>query len=118
MNKLLYLALAVALIGFGAYRQFGATGVSADDQARCERIVQADNAGSQEALDALLPKCNEPGMVAMMDARATGADAQTAASNIAAANQNDILSILINCALIGAGIGALGAALGATRKRA
>lgn len=116
MKTLVYIALAVALIGFGAYRQFSGPTVSAEDQARCEQIVRADYADSQEGLDAFLPKCNEPGMVAMMDARATGASAQTAASNIAAANRTDIVATLINCALIGAGIGALGAAAVARRR--
>ncbi|MBK4216883.1 hypothetical protein JJJ17_13170 [Paracoccus caeni] len=118
MNKIIYLALAVALIGFGSYRQFGGSSVSAEDQARCEQITRSIYGEQQEALDTLLPKCNEPGVVAMMDARESGADAETAATNIANANKQDIVSILINCALIGGGIGALGAAFGARRKRA
>ncbi len=118
MNKMIYLILAVALIGFGAYRQFAGSGVSTADQARCEEAVRAEHAGNQEALAALLPSCGDPGMVAMMDARANGASAETAAANIASANRNDILSTLINCALIGAGIGAFGAAFRTPRKRA
>lgn len=118
MNKLAYLLLAVALIGFGGYRQFAGSSVPAEDRARCEQIVRTENGDSQEALDILLPKCSDPGMVAMMDARANGASAQTAASSIAAANKTDIVSTLINCALIGAGIGALVAAVGAKRKQA
>lgn len=118
MNKIIYLILAAALIGFGAYRQFGGAGVPAADQARCEQITRSIYGDQQEALATLLPKCNEPGVVAMLDARDSGADAQTAASNIASANRQDIVSILINCALIGGGIGALGAAFGARRKRA
>lgn len=118
MNKIVYLVIAVAMIGFGAYRQFGGSGVSAEDQARCEQIIRDEYVDSQEAQDTMLPDCNEPGMVAMMDARAQGLDAQTAATNIANANGGGFISILINCALIGGGIGALGAAFGAGRKRA
>lgn len=117
MKSVLFLLAALVLIGFGGYRQFGQSSVSAEDQARCERTISTEYANSPESIAALSAKCNEPGMVAMMDARSSSASAQEAAQSIASANRGDIMSTLINCALIGAGIGALGAAFAARRRR-
>ncbi|NPD16268.1 hypothetical protein HOY34_13795 [Xinfangfangia sp. D13-10-4-6] len=118
MKSVLFLAAAVALIGLGGYRQFGQSSVSAEDQARCEGIISAEYASSPESVAELAPRCSDPGMVAMMDARASSSSAQEAAQSIAAANQGDYVSTLINCALIGAGIGALGAAFAGRRRAA
>lgn len=121
MKALLYAGLGVVLLGAGLYLQFGTAGVSSADRLRCEQAVEKAHGGSKEAREALLPKCGEPGMVAMMDARTAGAGASEAAQAIAAANRGNLAGILLNCALIGAGIGALGAAAAAfrqSRKRA
>lgn len=116
MKALLYASLGVVLLGVGLYLQFGTAGVSPADRLRCEQAIEKVYGDSDEAKYTLLPKCNEPGMVAMMDARTGGAGAEQAAQAIASANRSDLAGILINCALIGAGIGALGAAAAAFRQ--
>ena len=78
--------------------------------------MRAEYASSPDSIEQLIGSCNTPGMVAMMDARSSSASAQEAATAIASANQTDYVATLINCALIGAGIGALGAAFTARRK--
>ena len=116
MKALLYAGLGVVLLGVGLYLQFGTAGVSPADRLRCEQAIEKVYGDSDEAKYTLLPKCNEPGMVAMMDTRTGGAGAEQAAQAIASANRSDLVGILINCALIGAGIGALGAAAAASRQ--
>lgn len=116
MKIFLYAGLGVVLLGVGLYLQFGTTGVSPAERLRCEQAIEKIYGDSGEAKYTLLPKCGEPGMVAMMDARTGGAGAEQAAQAIASANRSDLVSILINCALIGAGIGALGAAAAAFRQ--
>lgn len=118
MKTQIYILIAVLLVGIGAYRQFSTPTVSAADQARCEQLVRDEHGSDAEAADTMVINCNEPGMVAMMDARANGAGAEQAASSVAAANQTDILSVMINYALIGAGIGALMVAFAPRKKRA
>ncbi len=117
MKKIVFILIAVCLVGLGSWRQFASQSVSAADQSRCEAIVKEAYAASPASIDALIGKCDEPGTVAMMDARKNNLGAEAAAQAVASANQQDILSILLNCALIGAGIGAAGAAVGAGRKR-
>ncbi|WP_448953689.1 hypothetical protein [Labrys neptuniae] len=116
MKTFLYAGLGVVLLGAGLYMQFGTAGVSPADRLRCEQAIEKIYGGSDEAKYTLLPKCGEPGMVAMMDARTGGVGAEQAAQAIATANRSDLVGILLNCALIGAGIGALGAAAAAFRQ--
>lgn len=99
--------LGVLVLAAGLYLQFGTSSVSLADQQRCEKIVSDIYANSAEAKNSLLPKCSEPGMVAMMDAKAGGSDATTAAASIASANQSDIGSNALSFGLIGAGLGLL-----------
>lgn len=115
----LYVILGIALIVFGLYfgGWLGNGGVSAQDQARCEQIVNKIYGDSAEAKQSLLPKCNEAGMVAMMDAKDQNLGAKEAAQNVGQANQKNVFSVIIACALIGAGIGALGAAATANKKK-
>lgn len=118
VKSILYAAVAIGLIGFGAYRELYQNRPSAEDQARCESIVREIYGSNPDSVEQLASSCNEVGMVAMMDARTGSAGAQEAAQTIGSANQNSLISTLINCALIGAGIGALGAAFVATRRKA
>lgn len=99
--------IGVLALVAGAYLQFTSGSVSVADQQRCETIVLQTYGDSQEAKATLLPKCNEPGMVAMMDAKAQGSTAQAAAQSIASANQSDIGSNALSFGLIGIGIGLL-----------
>lgn len=117
MQKIIFAVIAIALIGIGCYRQFATPSASAADQARCEAIVKEIYATTPESIATLAGKCGEPGMVAMMDAKKNSDGAKAAAQAIASANQQDLWSILINCALIGAGIGAAGAAVGAAGRK-
>lgn len=118
MKTQIYILIAVLLVGIGAYRQFSTPSVPEADQARCEQQVRDEYGSDTETANTMIESCDQPGMVAMMDARATGAGAEQAASSIAAANQTDILSVMINYALIGAGIGALLVAFAPKKKRA
>ncbi|SED77543.1 hypothetical protein SAMN05519105_4603 [Rhodobacter sp. 24-YEA-8] len=118
MRKLLLVIIGLALLGFGGYRQFAGAGVSAADQARCEAQVRAQSGDDAEALALLLPKCGDAGMVAMMDAQASGDDAQAAARRISQANQGDLTAHLVDWAMIGAGLVALAAAAAMNRRRA
>ena len=118
MIRMVLLVFGIGLVGFGLSLQTMNTGVSAMDQARCEQIVRDRSGDSQEVLDALLPKCSEPGMVAMMDAQASGADAQSTGQSIAAANQGDLSANLLDWFLIGAGISALMGSIVVGRRRA
>lgn len=118
MQKLIVALIGLTLVGFGGYRQLVAPAVSAADQARCEALVQEQQGNSPEALEAFLPKCSEPGMVAMMDAQTSGAGAQEAAARIAAANQGDFSNHMIDWALIGAGLVMLAGSAAIGRRRA
>ena len=117
MQKLILLVVGLALLGFGGYRQFFSPAVSAADQTRCEQLVRSQNGDGAEALALLLPKCSDAGMVAMMDAQASGDDAQAAARRISAANEDDTNAHLLDWALIGAGLISLGAAAVSNRRR-
>lgn len=117
MQKLILVIIGLALLGFGGYRQFVSPAVSSVDQARCEQLVRSQNGDSADALALLLPKCSDAGMVAMMDAQASGDDAQAAARQISAANQGDTSAHLLDWALIGAGVVTLGAGATAGRRR-
>ena len=118
MRTAILIVLGLALLGFGGYRQFFSAGVSAADQARCEELVRQRNGESAEALALLLPKCSDVGMVAMMDAQASGEGAEAAARRISAANQGDTGSHMLDWALIGGGVVALAAAATVGRRRA
>lgn len=105
-NSVLLLAGAVALAA-GLYLNFMTGAVSSADQLRCETNVKTVYNNSQEALTTLLPKCSEPGMVAMMDAQANNSSAAAAAQAISSANSSDIGSNALSFGLIGIGIGLL-----------
>ena len=115
MKKLIFVVVGLALLGFGGYSQFFSPAVSAADQTRCEQLVRSQNGA--EALALLLPKCSDAGMVAMMDAQASGDDAQAAARRISAANEDDTNAHLLDWALIGAGLISLGAGAVSYRRR-
>ena len=104
-RSVLLSGLGVLALAAGLYLQFNTNSVPTADQQRCEKIVLDNYGDSPEAKASLLPKCNEPGMVAMMDAKANGSDATTAAQSIAFANQSDIGFTALSFGLIGAGIG-------------
>lgn len=116
MKNVVLLLVGLVLVGLGGYRQFVQPAVSEADRIRCEGHVRVQNEGNAEALATLLPKCADPGMVAMMDAQASGSGAQAAAQSIAAANTAQSSAAMIDYALIGVGIALLlGAAMGRRR---
>lgn len=118
MQKIILLIVGLALLGFGGYRQVFGAAVSPADQARCEQLTRERSGDSAEALAALLPKCSEPGMVAMMEAEAAGEGAQAAAQRIASANQGDLGNHMLDWALIGAGLVLVAAAAVLGRRKA
>ncbi|RUS66917.1 hypothetical protein CUZ56_01712 [Saezia sanguinis] len=94
----------------GLYLQFRPA-VSAEDREACEAFVRQEygHGADMQALQTLLDKCGEPGMVAMMSARADRAGASQMGQHIAAANQGDSMLHLLSMFLIG--LGAVGCVL-------
>lgn len=117
MRPIVYACLGAVCLAAGFYLQQANGGVSAADRARCEAHVEATYRSNAETRSALLPKCVEPGFVAMMEARAANRSAQEAASAIANANRSDLMSDMLSYALIGAGIGGLAAAAAGLFRR-
>lgn len=93
----------VILLISGFYLQFSASGVSSADQLRCEQNVKNLYKDSVEAQKTLISSCNEPGVVAMMEAKANGSGASEAAAAIASANQAEVGSGALGYGLIGVG---------------
>ncbi|PID83891.1 hypothetical protein CSB09_03610 [Candidatus Gracilibacteria bacterium] len=115
-------AIAFIVIGaimalFGAWNLFVGAGVSSADRLQCEEIVREKYANVPEALATMLPKCDEPGMVAMMKASQSNASAQVAAKNIASANKQGFSSTLIGGFCLGLGAVLLIAGIPLLRKK-
>lgn len=106
-RPVVFIGLGVVALAAGLYLQFSTSSVPAADQQRCETFIQEKYKDSAEAKATLLPKCSEPGMVAMMDAEANGSGASAAAQSIASANQSDMGFNALSFGLIGVGIGLL-----------
>ena len=105
------LVIAMVLIVCGLY--FGGwigAGVSAEDRARCEKIITSQY-DDPETIKMLSEKCGDEGMVAMMDSRNSNLGAQETAANIAKANRGGLFSLLLAGAMVGAGIDTLAKAL-------
>ncbi|MBK4216301.1 hypothetical protein JJJ17_10225 [Paracoccus caeni] len=117
MKPAAYLLIGIVLLAFGIYRQFLAPQATAEERAQCEQVVRDTHPNDQQTAESILIHCDEPSMVAMMEARLGNTDAQRAATAIAASHHRGLAVTLINCALIGAGIGALGAGAMATRRK-
>lgn len=117
MKIVLYLFVAAAFIGGGAFLYLSSNGVSAADRAACEQNVRVIYEDSPDQVEQLIDRCSTAGMVAMMNAQVNNLDAETSAQNIASANRGGLINILISCVMIGGGIGALGAAFRASRDR-
>ncbi len=82
------IASAILLaVGLGGYFMSAPAGVSPEQKAACEAAV--DKRGSDPALAELKQKCNDVGMVAMMQAQEKNESAQEAAQRISAANRAD-----------------------------
>jgi len=110
VRLMIFVVLGLALLAAGFYMQFAGSGVIAADRQRCQETVQNLYANSAETRNLLLSRCGEPGVVAMMDARANHMGAEEAAQSVGTANRGSIFCDLISYALIGGGIGAIGAA--------
>ena len=103
-SSVLMAVIGASLVAGGFYYQASGSSVSSADQQRCEQIIQNIYGDNADAKSSLLPKCNEPGMVAMMDARAGGSGASEAAAAIASANQTDITSNALGYGVMGVGV--------------
>lgn len=110
MKVWFYMALGLALLALASYRQFFDLNVAFEQRLACEALVRADHDANPRALQELLPRCSRSAMVALMEARREGADAQTPEEVLNATARQEALSALINLALTGAGIGAFAAA--------
>lgn len=109
--------VGIICLAIGFYIQFGNDGVSSADEQRCAAIVERLYGGSQQAKEALRPKCREPGMVAMMDARADGKGASETAQAIASANNKSLAADFTGYALMGGGAAVLLAGLALLVRR-
>ncbi|CEJ10551.1 hypothetical protein BN1110_00827 [bacterium YEK0313] len=110
MRPIAYAGLGVACLAAGFYLQQTSMDFNPADRARCEANVAAAYGANAETKSALLPKCGEPGFIAMMDARVANLSAQQTAIAIANANRSGLMNDLLGYALIGAGVGGLAAA--------
>lgn len=120
MTKLYSITLAIVgiiLLASGFCIQFGNGGVSTADEQRCAQIVERLYADSQPAREALRPKCSEPGMVAMMDARTEGKGASETAQAIASANNGSLGADVVSYGLMGGGAAVLLAGLALLMRR-
>jgi len=70
-------------------------------------ISNAVAALSAEAQQTFISKCNEPGVVAMIDARVNGSGASDTATAIASANQSEIGSGALGYGIMGVGVALL-----------
>ncbi len=105
------LVIAIALLLSGLYLGgWIGGGVSAEDRARCEKII-ASKYDDAATIKMLSEKCGDEGMVAMMDSQNNNLGAHQTATNIAKANRGGLLSLLLAGAMVGAGIGMLANAL-------
>ena len=109
MKFWIYIALGVALLSLASYRQIVADRVTPGDRIRCEALVRADHVASPPVMARLLAACRRPAMVEMMEARSMGAERQSAEDILAAIRRHRALSVLIDIALVGAGIAGLSA---------
>jgi len=102
--------VGLACLLVGLYLQFRPA-VSAEDREACETFVRQEygHGADMQALQTLLDRCGDPGMVAIMSARADRAGASQTAQHIAAANRGDSMLHLLSMFLIG--LGAVGAVL-------
>lgn len=107
IRSILLPGIGVLALAAGFYVQTNSGSVPATDKSRCEGIIQTIYGDNAEVKASLIPKCSEPGMVAMMDAKANGSSATEAAQAIASANQSDISTTLLSYGLMGLGVGAL-----------
>lgn len=110
MRFWVYIALGVALLALASYRQVIIGEAAPADRNRCEMLVATNYAAPPETMARLQAACRHPGMVAMMDARGMGASPQSADQVLAAVERHGVLSVLINLALVGAGIASFCAA--------
>ncbi|ANG95814.1 hypothetical protein A8A54_04525 [Brucella pseudogrignonensis] len=99
--------VGVILLGGGFYLQSSGSGVSPADQSRCEENVKNLYKDSAEAQQTFISKCNEPGVVAMIDARVNGSGASDTAAAIASANQSEIGSGALGYGIMGVGVALL-----------
>ncbi len=94
-------------MGGGFYLQSSGSGVSPADQSRCEENVKNLYKDSAEAQQTFISKCNEPGVVAMIDARVNDSGASDTAAAIASANQSEIGSGALGYGIMGVGVALL-----------
>ena len=109
MRFWIYIALGVALLSVASYRQIAGDKVTAEDRIRCEAVMRADHAAAAPVMARLLAACRRPAMVAMMEARSMGAEPLSPEDILAALRRQSMLSVLIDIALVGAGIAGLSA---------
>ncbi len=86
---MLILGIVLFIIGGGLYWQSSAPNISADDQARCEQLVQKKYG---ENSSSIIASCKtDVGFIAMMDSQANGVtSAEDAAKAISSANNKEV----------------------------
>lgn len=87
--SLIIIGVLLLLIGGGIYFMSSKPNISADDQARCEKIVQQKYGDSSSSI---IGSCKtDTGFVAMMDAQASGTNsAEATAKAISSANNQEV----------------------------
>lgn len=95
--------VGIVCLLIGLFLQFGSgNGISVEDKALCEDIVQQKEFGAEKA--DLLTRCGaDPGFVVLMKAQQAGTNAQETAEAIAAANRSDVGGGMLSLFLMGFG---------------
>lgn len=96
-------ALGVVFAVAGIYMLFGSNAVPVEDRQRCLANIEKIYTDNPAAKADFLTKCDDPGMVAMLDAQAGNARAKDAARAIASANRSDIATNVLSYGFIGFG---------------
>ncbi|MGO4450464.1 hypothetical protein AB4Y96_16200 [Phyllobacterium sp. TAF24] len=88
----------------GVYFQ-ALTGYSSKSETQqCEQLVQEFYGDSDDVKTTVLPRCREPGMVAVIVAKANDASAVEAAQAVSAANKTNLSHNRLSYYLLGIGI--------------
>jgi hypothetical protein len=115
VKRIIYLFVAAIMIGSGYYINYVYTSVSSVDLAACETAYRQQFSEQPNMAERFIDQCRNPATI--IASRANGGDlsAEEAAELISTANRNNLIKTILGFALMGGGIGAVGAAF--TRKK-
>lgn len=110
MKRIIYLFLAAAMIGGGYYINYVYTSVNPADLAACEAAYRQQFAEQPDMAERFVEQCRNPATIIASQANGGDLSTEQAAEMISEANRNGLIKTVAGYALMGAGIGAVGAA--------